>query len=39
MARRSTRSTHKKVISPETIVDSDDEGFLAVASDDQYAAS
>jgi hypothetical protein len=38
MARRSPR---KKAISPETIVQSqsDDEDFLAVASDDQYAAS
>jgi hypothetical protein len=36
MARRSTR---KKAISPETILESDEEGFVAVASDDQYVVS
>ena len=30
-------SPHKKAISPEAVVDSDDENFNAVASDDQYA--
>lgn len=32
MARRSPR---KKTITPETIVDSEEEEFIAVASDDQ----
>jgi hypothetical protein len=36
MARRSPR---KKAISPVTIMESDDEDFVAVASDDLYVAS
>ena len=31
MARRSPR---KKTVSPETVIDADDEDFVAVASDD-----
>lgn len=35
----SRRSPRKKAISPEIILDSDDEDFAAVASDDPYVAS
>ena len=32
-------SQHKRAVSPETVVVSDDEGFVAVALDDQYVTS
>ncbi len=35
----SRRSPRKKVITPEIIISSDDEDFVAVASDHQYVAS
>jgi len=34
----SRRSPRKKAISPEIVVNSDDEELMAVASDDQYVA-